>query len=119
MDLSFMAAQVVRDGGTGRDGTGRDREPGAGAAGRIPSSTFRSGPLYSKVASARGYTLKYERKILKIGCKLMIVVWLDLLLVLVNVSGLFQFRGTEAIGKVYPDISYASYEHFGTKKGQN
>lgn len=61
---------------------------------------------------------------LKIGCKLMVVVWLDqwldLLLVLVNMSGLFHFHGMEAFGKQDPEVfSYASYEHFGTKKGLN
>lgn len=57
---------------------------------------------------------------LKISCKLMIVVWLDqwldLLLVLVNMLGLFHFHGMEALGKEDPDISCASYEHFGTKR---
>lgn len=45
--------------------------------------------------------------------------WLDLLLVLVNMSGLFHFQGMEAFGKQDPDVSNASYEQFGTKKGQN
>lgn len=34
-------------------------------------------------------------------------------------SGLFHFHGMETFGKQDPDISYASYEHFGRKKGQN
>lgn len=47
---------------------------------------------------------------LRIGCKLMIIVWLDqlvLLLVLVNMWGFFHFHGSEALGKHDPDISYA------------
>lgn len=51
--------------------------------------------------------------------KTLIAVWLDLLFVLVNMLGLFHFHGMEALGKEDPDISYASYEHFGTRKGQN